>query len=163
MRKFDLQKIKDTITGDIVSQNLAKQSNGNEQRLRNGLAVVPETDMLRLMQWMHEIFLPKVEALRGADNEEFKNFIRMRDSIVWALHILEQYNRQLLKNTKDLQLLGYYVNHCAFLETELQRYTTAELLLQNGAVEFYRGTCVAQAFNILEKEPDIKPGAPANT
>lgn len=148
----NLQQIRDTVRGAIMAANLAKQSNGNTQQLHNALAVVPESKMYNLMIWLHEVLLPKIAQSRGVDSDEYKNHEAIRDAVIWSLHISGAYEKLLFKNTKDLQLLGYYIEKCAFLERELQKYTTVEQLITNETADVYRQSVISKAVDILNKK-----------
>lgn len=148
----NLQQIRDTVRGNIMAANLAKQSGGDPQALHNALAVVPETTMWRLMIWLHEIILPKIAQSKGVDSDEYKNHEGIRDAVIWALYISGAYEKLLFKNQKDLQLLGYYIERAAFLERELQKYTTAEQLITNESMDVYRQSIITRAIDILNQK-----------
>jgi hypothetical protein len=152
MKIPSLQKIRDAIRGNIMAENLAKQSNGNEGKLHNALQTVPESTMWRVVTWLHEIFLPKVAQLRGIDNDEYRNFVAARDAVIWSLHIAQQYEKILFQLEKDRQLLGYYVEQNAYLKREISKYQTAEELFTADAVKVYRDSIVSRAIELLNNQ-----------
>jgi len=158
MKIPNLQKIRETIQGQIIAESLAGQSNGNTQQLHNGMAVVPESTLWALVQWMQEVQLPKIEQHRGKDSIEYKNYTGIRDAVIWSLYIAGQYENLLAKNTRDRQLLGYYVEANARLEKELLKYTTIEELLTSDAIEVFKQSIVSRALDILnvKKQNDEK-------
>jgi hypothetical protein len=145
----NLQQIRDTIRGNIMSENIGKQSNGNTQQLHNATAIVPESTMWRLVTWLHEVHLPKVAHHRGINSEEYKNYVAIRDAVIWSLHISQQYEKVLMQRGRDRQLLGYYIEQNAKLEAELQKYTTIEQLISNDAIDMYRQSIVSKALDII--------------
>lgn len=147
-----LQKIQDTIRGNIMAENMAKQSNGNKQPLHNAMAMVPESTMWRLITWLHEELLPKVLIHRGEGSIEYKNHVAIRDAVIWALYIGQQYEQLLAKVQRDRQLLGYYVEQNGKLEQELHRYIAIEQLITNDSVEMYRQSIVSKAIDILNQK-----------
>lgn len=152
MKIPSLQSIQDTIRGNLLAENLVKQTNGNRQGLHNGIAIVPESTMWRLVQWIHEIILPKVLASRGADSDEYKNYVGTRDAVIWALYIAGQYEKLLVRNQRDRQLLGYYAEQNAKLEQELTKYATIEQFISNDSVDMYRQSIISKAIDLLNQK-----------
>ncbi len=144
----NLQKIRETIR-ETMAANLVKQSNGDTQPLHNTLAAVPESAMWSLVTWLHEEILPKVLLHRGADSIEYLNYVAVRDAVIWSLVIMQQYENVLMKRGRDRQLLKYYIEENAKLESELQKYTTIEQLISNDAIAAFRQSIVSKAVGIL--------------
>lgn len=149
MKLHSLQSIRDTIRGNIMAENVAKQANGDDKKLHNALAMVPESEMWRLVTWLHEILLPKVALHRGADSDEYKNYVAIRDAVIWAMYISQQYEKVLVQRGQDRQLLGYYVKQNAYFESELLKYTTAENIFSADAAAVFADTLVSKAIDIL--------------
>jgi len=156
MKIPNLQQIRETIQGQIVAESLVNQSNGDTQQLHNGMAVVPESTMWRLLTWLQDELLPKIEQHRGKDSDEYKNHVGIRDAVIWSLYIAGQYENLLAKNTRDRQLLGYYVDANARLEKELLKYTTIEELLTSDAIEVFKQSIVSRALDILSNKKEEK-------
>jgi hypothetical protein len=152
MKITNLQQIKDTIRGNIIADNLANQSNGNEQPLHNGIAIVPESTMWRMVTWLHEIILPRIAKSRGVDSEDYTNHVGIRDAVIWAMYVCGQYENLIRKNQRDRQLLGYYVEQNAALEIELQKYSTVEQFISNETALVYRQSIISRAIEILNEK-----------
>jgi hypothetical protein len=149
MKIGNLQSIRETIRQQMA-ESLVQQSNGDGKPLHNNLHVVPESTMWRLITWLHEIILPKVETHRGVESDEYKNYTGVRDAVIWSLYIVQQYEKVLMKRGKDRQLLRYYIEQNAKLESELLKYTTIEQLISNDAAQAYRQSIVSKAIDIME-------------
>lgn len=147
-----LQAIRDTIRGNIKAEKLAKQSAGNTEPLHNAIAIVPESTMWALVQWLHEVILPKVALHRGEESEEYKNYTGVRDAVIWSLYIANRYENLLLQAQRDRQLLGYYIDKNSFLENQLQKYTTVEQLISDETAKDLRASIVSHAIEILNQK-----------
>lgn len=158
-----LQKIQERMRKQIMVEKLAGQSNGNSQPLYNAMAVVPEAKIWGLVQWMHEVILPKVLQHRGAESAEYKNYEGIRDALIWAMYICNASEQQQLKIGNDKMLIEFLQQRCALLDRELTRYTTAEQLLATDSVQLYQKSIVARAIDMLETKPktpeNIDPAA----
>lgn len=149
----NLQSIRDTIRGNIMAEKLAKQSAGDATPLHNGMAVVPESSMVSLIYWLHEVILPKIEQTRGVDSVEYINHVGVRDAVIWSLYIAGKYESLLLQVQRDRQLLGYYIDKNAFLENQLQKYTTVEQLISDETAKDLRAAIVSRAIDLLNQKP----------
>jgi hypothetical protein len=146
-----LEKIKEGIRYQTALQNVTAQSNGDSKALHNAMAVVPEGEMWRMVQWLHEIILPKVAEFRGVDSVEYKNYCTVRDSVIWSMYVMQMHERLLQGVGRNKQMLDFFRERAVFYENELLKYTTAEQLLQGEALQAYRVGIVANALSLLEE------------
>jgi hypothetical protein len=146
-----LQQIRESIRSKVMLDNLAKQSNGDEKPLFNAMAIVPENDMWLKIQWLHEFILPKVELQHGSDSKQYKNFVGVRDAVIWAMYILSAYERQALQIGNDKMLLEMYREKANSLERELLKYRTAEQMLSDDSMKDYREVVLKRAISMLEQ------------
>lgn len=149
-----LEKIRDKIRSEVMAKNLAEESNGDTKPLFNAMRIVPENRLLQLVQWVHEVILPKVLHSRGADSVEFQNYTELRDAVIWALYISDAYERQISK-IAHLQLEnGILRERVVLAEREAMKYTTVEQMVNAESVEMYRSAIVQRALSMLSKPTD---------
>lgn len=139
--------------GDIIAENLSQKT--PEQKLHEGLKVIPEAKMLELVQAIHYQYLPKVKAARGESHADTKFFAEIRDAIVWSLMIMEKWHDLNLNYSNQKMLLEFYQNRCRLLEKELDKYNALEDMEIKGALEDYRNIILDKAKSILNG--DYKP------
>jgi len=154
-----LQQIRENVRAAIMRDNLVKQSNGDEKPLFNAMAIVPENDMWNKVQWLHEIILPQIEKTRGAESKEYKNFLAVRDAVIWAMYILGAYERQALQIGNDRMLIEIWRSKAITFEQELLKYRTAEQLLSDDTMKDYRAAVLQRAISLLDEKP--KAGNPS--
>jgi len=147
-----LEQIRENIRGKVFVDNLVKQSNGNKQKLFNAMAIVPETKIWNLVQWMHEVILPKIAVARGEDSVEFGNYTAIRDALIMAMYISGAYERQLLQHG-HLQLENQLLRERVVIaERELQRFTTVEELAIKDGIQVYQDSLIQRALNMLSDD-----------
>lgn len=154
-----LEKIREEIQNKMIADNVNQQSNGNDKPLHNGLAVVPESEIILSMQWLQNSFLPEVEKVRGVDNAQYKKFVRVLDAIAWSMYIMRKYERKIYDLHNANFLMTAYRERLAVLEQRLLKYETAEDLMNAEQLKDYQDAIVKQALKQfaggIEKKEDI--------
>jgi hypothetical protein len=132
---------------DIATENLVKKT--PEQKLHEGLKVIPESQMLKVVQVLHHQYLPKVVAARGESHSDTLFFQEIRDCLLWALLVMEKYNDLNLNYSNQRLLLDFYQNRCRLIEKELDKYNALEDLEVQNALDDYRSVILERAKNML--------------
>lgn len=144
-----LDKVREKVRAQIQAQNLAKQSNGNPQPLIDALAVIPVSDLWKLLQWVHFDLLPRVEKNRGKDSADYENYSALRDGITWAIYISDCYETLLRKN-QDLKIqLDFYRDRLTRCETELQKLISVDAAAVSDTVDVYRRAILTNALDLI--------------
>ncbi len=139
-----------------MAENLGKQSNGESRPLYNGMDIVPVSEMWNLVIWMHEERLPKIAKAVGAESAEYKNYVCIRDALIWSLYIGSAYEQLLNRYGKQKQMLDYFKQQNASLEKDLLRYATADGLVSSESIDLYRQSIVSKALELLEQKSQQK-------
>lgn len=153
-----LQKIREMIREQMAA-NMAAQSSGNPTPLHNALTMINQNTMWRLTQWVHDIILPKIAQSRGAETQDYTNYSEIRDSLIWSMYILQQYEEVLTRYGRQRQLLRYYQKENARMENELLKYAAVEQLASNEAAAMYMQSIVKRAINLMESKPNNNENA----
>lgn len=152
MKIPSLQAINETVR-QVMVDNLAAQSGGSSKQLYNALEMVNQSAMWQQVQWMHEIILPKVLQNRGVDSIEYKNYVGIRNSLIWSMLILQQYERVLMQIGQERQKLDYYIKQNAWFEQELTKYRTVEQLFGTEALQHIKDGIINRALDLLDSKP----------
>jgi hypothetical protein len=153
-----MQQIREMIR-QKMADNLVKQMEGKPTNLHNALEMVNQNTMWRLVQWLHEIILPKIEQKRGKETQEYINHEEMHDCLIWAMYILQQYEEVLMRYGKQRQLLKFYQQENARMENELLKYAAAEQMAGAEAGATYMKAIVRRAVNLMETKTNNNENA----
>lgn len=147
-----LQEIREKIR-QAMADNLVKQMEGKPTNLHNALQMVNQSTMWRLVQWLSEVILPKIEKSRGKETQEYINHEEMHDCLIWAMYIVQQHEEVLMRYGKQRQLLKFYQQENVRLETELLKYAAVEQMASNEAAAMYMKSIVRRAVNLMKSKP----------
>lgn len=139
------------IKGQVLSERLS-----TAEKLRQGVAHIPEHEILLCLQKLHHQYLPKVKQARGPQHEDTRFFEAIRDSLVWSLHVLSRHHDQATRLSNNSLLLEYYQNRCRLLERQLVKYEAIEDMEIKGTLEDYRKVILDKAIQLLQ-DGDNKP------
>lgn len=151
-----LVEIQNNIREKVMAENLIKQGNGDNQQLFNAMAIVPEHNIWKTVTWIHENILPKVKLHRGENSEEYKNYVQIRDSLLWAIYILNKNERTLLQLQNSRFMEQLYREKMMLFEKELLKYATAEELINTETLSAYQNTILKQAVDMLNEKSNKK-------
>lgn len=140
----------------VMADNLARQSNGEPDPLENAMRAVPETAMWELLQWLHEVLLPGIEKSKGTDNQNYKNFAKARDCVIWSMYILQKYERNLMQLQNERMLTEMYREKAELYQSELLKYESVEQLNTHETIQAYRDAVVNRAKKILGESKAAK-------
>jgi hypothetical protein len=120
---------------ELIAANLIELSPELQAKLVEGLQNVPINKMLQQVQYLQQQALPTAEKKFGRNNENYRFYASLVDSLVWAMFILDKMESLQNQYGNNKLLLQFYQERTQFLEKQLQKYTTTEDLLLSGGIE----------------------------
>jgi len=123
---------------EILSKNLAEQSEGKQAELLEGLQIIPAGKMFEIIQYFVNDLLPKVEISRGKNSNDFKQMESVVHSLMYAIKLMED-NQQLRRENSRLKFWNKTLQGINdYNEIELDKYRTVEHLMYSGELENVR-------------------------
>lgn len=120
-----------------ITNNLLELTPELQSKLVQGLKNVPINQMLQQVQYLQTQMLPKAEKAYGRDNDNYRFYSSIVDTLVWAMFILDRYEHMALQYNNNKLLIEFYQQRCTGLEQQLQKYTTTEDLLLNDGLSHF--------------------------
>ena len=111
--------------------------------------VVPGNEMLTSAQWLQNVLLPTIEKQKGKEDETYKEFRKIMDSLLWAVYTLNKHERVQLQLLNSQFTETMYREKCLLLEKELQRYEVVEELMQLDLMKKYQEKILSTASDLL--------------
>ena len=133
----------------VIAENLTKSPS---EKLHDGLQHIPEKRILDCLQIVHHQYLPKVKASRGENHADTIFFTEIRDSLIWALNILDRYHNLSLNYSNIKMLSEFQANRIRLLEKEQAKYEALEDIEVNGTLESYRNVVIHKAKMFLDQD-----------
>lgn len=131
----------------VISDRMARGTT-DQERLDEGLRVMPENKMHLIIQQLHETLIPKVKASRGESHVDTKFFEDCRDSLVWALHCLGRYDDMQRRLSEVTILKDYLFQRTRLLEKELDKHQALEDVILSATFEDYKAVIRDKILNL---------------
>lgn len=139
--------MKEAILNNIATFNLDEQ-----RKLEEGLRNMPVHKIYEQAQYMYNTALPMIEKKHGTDNENYRFYKSVADSLAWAILILRRDELQKRIISEQQMQAEFYINKANFYLQELTKYTTMEDLLMGESFELMRKTMAAKAAELVTKQ-----------
>jgi hypothetical protein len=138
-----------------ISQNLVELTQEQQRDLVQGLKNVPISKMVQQIQYLQQQMLPQAEKKYGRDNENYKFYQGIVDTLIWSTFILDRYQTLETKYHNQNMMLKFYQQQCTFQEKELLKYTTIEDLILSDSLNDY-STAIGKRLQDLINVKNVK-------
>jgi hypothetical protein len=130
-RADDVQRMKENLSRSANLRNLALEDLEQQKALVNGIKKVSQSDLIDQAQQLEHKILPAIlqKANGDTENENYKYWRGVLDSLNWALHVIDYSIRLEERCLRYRHTQQYYKTLAAKLEGELAQYTTMERFL----------------------------------
>lgn len=136
-----------------ISANLVELTPELQAQLVQGLKNVPINQMLQQVQYLQTVMLPKAEGKHGRDNDNYRFYASIVDTLIWGMFILDRYQSMEYNHTNNKMLLDFYQHRCVHLEQQLQKYTTAEDLILNDTLSDFARSIGQRVQGMIKQKP----------
>jgi hypothetical protein len=135
----DALRVKEALAKSANLRNIALESLEQQKALVNGIKKIPESQILdQAQQLEHKILPAALEKFNGdIENENYKYWRGVLDSLNWALHVVDYSIRLEEKITRIKHRLSYEQNLNLKLERELEQYTTMDRFITTELITDY--------------------------
>jgi len=134
-QKFE--ETKNRLQMKAITRNLTALSEEDQRLLVEGLKNAPVSKMMSEAQYLENIMLPKIMTNRGADSKEYKFYSGVLDSLLWAILIVDRYERLQTLHCNSQLLAEFYKEQMTLSHRELAKYDAAEDLLLTDSMNRY--------------------------
>lgn len=130
-RADDIQRMRESLAKSANLRNLALEDLETQKALVNGIKKVDQNKILDQAQQLEHKILPAIlEKAKGdTENENYKYWRGVLDSLNWALHVIDYSIRLEERCIRYRHTNQYYKTLAAKLEGELAQYSTMERFL----------------------------------
>jgi len=133
---LNTEKLKSEMWFAAHTREISDTGNNTEMSAKmRSIEDIPVKRMYDNSQYLENILLPKIEAARGKDSEDYKLFSDIQKNLLWAIMLASRFEQQLKKNGSIALQLAIKTELCNLLQSELLKYTTIEDLLFSSGMD----------------------------
>ncbi len=120
---------------DLQMRNAVRNSVDSGAVTKFQLEDIPLKKFYEQAEYIENVYLPKLEQTRGKESGDYKFFVEMYRSLVYAVMIVDRGDR-LIRQCQQLKQFNTFLQQRADLaERELSKYTAMEDLLMTDGMD----------------------------